>query len=106
MRTLYIAVCIAGTLIPLSQFFLWLSDHGLDLPALYAEVMGSQLSLFAWADVLITAVALIPFMIVEARRIGLPRVWLPILGTCCVGLSLGLPLFLLLRHDHMAKGVA
>jgi len=34
----------------------------------------------------------------EGRRINLKRLWLPVLATLTVGVSLGLPLFLLLTE--------
>jgi hypothetical protein len=45
-------------------------------------------------DVVISALALVAFILIEGTRIGLARRWMPIVATCIVGVWLGLPLFL------------
>jgi hypothetical protein len=37
-------------------------------------------------------------MRMESQRIGLRRVWIPVVATLCVGVSLGLPVFLSMRE--------
>jgi hypothetical protein len=61
------------------------------------------LSLFAWADVLIAAIVLISFIRIEGNRQSMQNLWVPILATCTVGVSFGLPLFLLMREISYAK---
>ena len=46
----------------------------------------------------ITAIVLIAFIRVEGRRMNVPNLLAPILGTYLVGLSFGLPLFLYFRE--------
>ena len=82
-------------------------DNGLDLPLLIRQAAQLRVGAFAWLDVLVSALVLLGFMIAEGRRLQLRHVWLPVVGTCTVGVSLGLPLFLLLREirleQHMEK---
>jgi len=82
-------------------------DNGLDLPLLVRQAAQLRVGAFAWLDVLVSALVLVGFMIAEGRRLRLRYVWLPVVGTCTVGVSLGLPLFLLLREirleQHMEK---
>jgi len=82
-------------------------DNGLDLPLLIRQAAQLRVGAFAWLDVLVSALVLLGFMISEGRRLQLRHVWLPVVGTCTVGVSLGLPLFLLLREirleQHMEK---
>jgi len=40
---------------------------------------------------------------IEGKRIGLARRWLPIAASCLVGVSLGLPLFLYQRQVHLER---
>jgi hypothetical protein len=54
-------------------------------------------------DILIAAVATIVFMIVEARRIGLRRVWVYIVLIPLVALAFALPLFLAARERHLSS---
>lgn len=101
MQALYIFLCIAGAVLPLSQFVPWLSAHGLDVPLLLLQATSSHISAFAWADVLISGIAVAVFIFAEGRRLAMRHWWLPL---CClaVGPSLALPLFLLLRERHLA----
>ena len=56
---------------------------------------------FFGLDVLLTALVVCAFVIVEGRRIGLRRLWMPIAAVCLVGVSLGLPLFLYQRQRRL-----
>ena len=103
MIQLYAVLCVAGTLLPFSQFLPWLLEHGLDLPLLLSEIVSSRIAAFAWADVLVSAVALLVFIAVEGRRLAMQRLWLPVAATCCVGVSLGLPLFHLMREQQLRR---
>jgi hypothetical protein len=102
MRSLYLVLAITGTVLPLSQFIPWVADHGLD-PALFVDqLMVTSISRFFAFDLIVTAVAAISLMLIESRRSQVPRVWLPIIGTLTVGVSLGLPLFLAMREQALA----
>lgn len=103
LRAAYAVLALAGTLLPLSQFAPWLAAHGLAVPLLLQQAFGAPVAAFAWFDVLVSAAALLLFMLVEAHRLGMPRPWLPILGLCLVGVSLALPLFLFLREGHAGR---
>jgi hypothetical protein len=102
MQVLYAMLCIVGAVLPLSQFAPWVLAHGLSVPLLVQQAVSTPVSAFAWADVLVSALACMAFIGAEGRRLAMPRLWLPLL--CCVGVgpSLGLPLFLLLRERHLA----
>ena len=103
MIQLYAVLCVAGTLLPFSQFLPWLLEHGPDLSLLLSDIVSSRIAAFAWADVLVSALALIVFIAVEGRRLAIQHLWLPVAATCCVGVSLGLPLFLLMREKQLRR---
>ena len=102
MRFVYLLLCIAGTALPLAQFVPWLSTNGLNVPLLVQQATSSNIAAFAWADVLVSALATIALICVEGRRLGMRRLWLP-LSSLLVGPSLALPLFLLLREQHLVE---
>lgn len=102
MKRFYILMCIAGTALPLSAFVPWVVEFGLDLP-LFWQGLSEPLSAFAWLDVVISALVLFAYIVVEGSRLDMKRLWLPIVATCCVGVSLGLPLFLYLRECHVSQ---
>lgn len=70
-----------------------------------ANRRASPLSAFAWLDMLVSALAVIVFVLYEGRRLHMPRAWLALPGLC-VGVSLALPLFLWMREGHMQQGPA
>ncbi|MEM9604834.1 MAG: DUF2834 domain-containing protein [Pseudomonadota bacterium] len=100
MTRFYALMCVVGTVLPLSAFVPWVLEFGLDLNFLLSGAFVNRVAAFAWLDVIVSAVVLLVFIWVEGRRQGMTRLWLPTLGTCTVGVSLGLPLFLLLRERH------
>ena len=104
MVRFYALMCFLGTVVPYSALVGWgVENGGLDVAAMLAEIAGSRMSLFAWADVLVSAVVLIAFIRHEGRRASIPGLWMPIAGTCAVGVSLGLPLFLLMRERELRR---
>ena len=101
MVKFYAVMCVLGTALPYSALVTWAVENGgLDVAAMLAEIVSSRMSLFAWADVLVAAVVLVYFIRSEGRRSSISGLWMPILGTCAVGVSLGLPLFLLMREKE------
>lgn len=102
LKNIYIVCCLLGVLLPYSQFLPWVVEHGLSPILLLTEITESKLSAFAWLDVVVSAVALLTFAGVESRRLGMKHLWVIWLATLTVGISLGLPLFLLLREYHFS----
>lgn len=104
MQLVYLLLCMAGTALPLAQFVPWLSAHGLNVPLLLQQATATHIAAFAWADVLVSGIAVFVFIVVEGHRLGMRRLWLPLV---CMGVgpSLALPLFLLLRERHLEREV-
>ncbi len=105
MQRIHAVLCIVGALLPLAAFVPWLAGHGLDVPLLLQQAVSTPVSAFAWSDVAVSAVVLAVFAMAEGRRIGMPHAWRPLLGLA-VGVSLALPLFLLLRERHLQARAA
>lgn len=98
MKWVYLSLCVLGTALPLSQFGPWLMENGLAVPLLLSEAFGSRIAAFAWLDVIVSAVVVLVFVVVEGRREGIPHLWVPFVAMFTVGVSLALPLFLLQRE--------
>lgn len=96
-------MCFLGVLLPYSAFMPWLVENGVNLGILLMEIMESKISLFAWLDVIISAVVLLVFIWVEGKRTKISNLWLPTIATIAVGVSLGLPLFLFMREIHFER---
>ena len=100
-KTLYLALCLAGVLVPYWQFLPWLLQHGLNLRLFAGELFANRIGAFFGMDVIVSAVALLAFTRIESARLGIRRRWLVLLAVLTVGVSLGLPLFLYLREPHL-----
>ena len=103
MTRLYLFAGFAGTLLPFAAFGEWTTHHGFSPAQMMTVIWQQPLALFAWLDVIITALVLVIFADIEARRTGMSRRWIAPIATCCIGPSLGLPLFLYLRDQHLTS---
>ncbi len=100
-RHAYLILCALGVLLPYWQFVPWLAEHGLDLRLFVRELFSTRVGGFFGMDVIVSAGVLCFFVATEGRRLGVRHRWLPVAAVLCVGVSLGLPLFLYLRQLHM-----
>ena len=96
--TIYIILCVLGALIPLAVFVPFALENGLDMGLFVQEMFGTQVSSFLSADLIISSLTLWAFIYFELRKRQIKYWWLAIIANVGVGLSLGLPLFLLLRE--------
>ncbi len=99
-KTVYLLLCVLGTILPYSQFVPWVLQHGLDLRLFVAELFSTRIGGFFGMDVLVSAIVLWVFVAAEGRRIVVRHRWAPVAATLAVGVSLGLPLFLYLREGR------
>ena len=105
-RRFYFGLCLLGLLVPNAAFWPWLLTHGLDPKRFLLDLFANGVSAFFGLDVVLSALALSGFVLLEGTRLRLRRRRLPILATCLVGVSLGLPLFLYQRQVHLERGAA
>jgi hypothetical protein len=98
LRQIYLALCVPGTVLPYTQFLPFLREHGLNLPLFFDELFSTRIGAFFGWDVIVSAVVLWVFVLVEGRRAGVKHLWAPIAASLLVGVSLGLPLFLYQRQ--------
>lgn len=98
MKTTYLLITLLGILFPYAAFMPWLIAHGADIPLLWDQATANPISVFAWADVVISAAALLVFIVTDSIKNTVKHSYLAILGTLLVGVSCGLPLYLYLRE--------
>ena len=105
LRWIYLGLVILGTILPMRYFIAWFQENGFDLSkmveAWHANAASSGL---VW-DLTIAALALTIWIIAEVyvRKdywVGI----VSIIATFCIGVSAGLPLYLLLR-SRPVKGL-
>jgi hypothetical protein len=100
---LYLILCVAGTILPCSQLFPFLAEHGFDIPLMIEQLFANRISGFFGLDVIVSSIVLWVLVITEGRRLQMKRLWVYIVCNLAVGLSLGLPLFLYMRERKIAK---
>ena len=97
-KNIYLLLCVLGVVLPYSQFVPWVMENGLHIGLLFRQLFASRAGGFFGMDVLVSSLVLVVFMQVERGRLTMRFRWLPIVGLCAVGVSLGLPLLLYLRE--------
>ena len=98
MANFYLALCVVGVVVPYGFFLPWLIDNGLNISLFITELVSTRVGAFCGADVIVAGVALFGFMFADGHRAGMKWLRAPVVGTHCVGVSLGLPPFLYLRE--------
>lgn len=93
-RQLYLGLSVLGALVPLWSFGQWLMLNGLDTEQFFMDLSANKISLFAWLDVIISAVVLLLTCWRSEFNLSLPQQIGVTLATCCIGVSCGLPLLL------------
>jgi hypothetical protein len=100
-RNLYLALCIAGTVLPYTQLLPFLREHGFDLRLFFEQLFSNRIGGFFGWDVIVSSLVLWTFVVIDGRRAGVKHLWAPVAANLAVGVSLGLPLFLYLRETRL-----
>ncbi|HEV2860462.1 MAG TPA: DUF2834 domain-containing protein [Pyrinomonadaceae bacterium] len=103
MQRLYLFAAFVGAALPLIYLFRFLAAHGPDLRLLLGQLFQTDISAFFGVDVIISGLVLLVFIGREGRRLGVRGLWVCVLSTLLVGVSLGLPLFLFFRERRLAR---
>lgn len=103
MKTVYLCLAIAGTLLPYGAFAPWLIEHGMDAAALVELASVNAISIGAWLDVIVVACTLVVFIIVDGAKHNVGYRYLSVFGTFVIGPSCGLPLYLYLKEHQRDK---
>jgi hypothetical protein len=104
-KSVYLILCVAGTVLPCIQLAPFIRDHGLNVRLFVEQLFSNPVSAFFGVDVIVSSVVLWALVIIEGRRAGMKHLWAPIAANLMVGVSLGLPLFLYMREGRsLASG--
>ena len=102
----YLILCVAGTVLPYSQLVPFLRDHGLDTSLLVQQLFANRVSGFFGLDVIVSSLVLWIFVYTEGKRLKMSHLWVYVVANLVVGVSLGLPLFLLVRESKLGSAVS
>lgn len=105
-KTIYLLLCIAGTVLPYSEFIPFLQNNGLDLSLFFEQLFANNVSGFFGMDVIVSSLVLWVFVYAEGRRLKMRHLWIYIVCNLLVGVSLGFPLFLLMRQAKLDQSAA
>ncbi len=107
-KHVYLILCVLGFALPYSQFVPWVLENGLYMKYFVQQLFANHIGGFFGLDVLVSAIVLFRFVRYEGQRLGMHRLWAPVVATLLVGVSLGFPLFLYLREVALEsqRGVA
>ena len=105
LKTVYLLLCVVGTVLPYSQLIPFLSANGLNIPLLVDQMFANRVAAFFGLDVIVSSIVLWVLVFNEGRRSGVKHLWAPIVANLAVGVSLGLPLFLYMRETQLEKAV-
>lgn len=103
MVRFYLVLSVLGILLPYGAFVPWLAANGVDIGLLFSEAVANPISIFAWLDVLVAAIALLGFIVVDGQRYKVKYRYFAVLGTLLVGVSFGLPLYLYFKEKQSFK---
>lgn len=98
----YLLLTILGAVLPLMYFAGFLLENGLDLNLFFAQLWVNSISRFFAMDVLISGIVTIVFVVAETRRLKIKGGNWSLLGLSA-GVSVALPLFLLVRSVHIDR---
>ena len=101
MKTVYLLLTILGIVLPYGALVPWLLTNGVDVELLVEHATANPISVLAWLDVIIAAIALLAFIISDSRVNKVKGALYAIIGTLTVGVSFGLPLYLYLRQRQL-----
>lgn len=101
IQTAYLILCILGTILPYSQFVPFLVEHGLNLQLFFEQLFVNRISSFFGMDLIVSSLVLWVFVFWEGSRLGMKNLWIYVASNLLVGVSLGLPLFLLMRQRKL-----
>ena len=98
LQTTYLILYILGSILPYSQLVPFLLEHGLNLQLFFEQLFVNRISSFFAMDLIVSSLMLWIFVFWEGSRLGMKNLWVYIASNLLVGVSLGLPLFLLMRQ--------
>ena len=103
LQTLYLIGCVLGFVLPYSQLIPFAIDHGFDWQLFFEQLFVNHISSCFALDVIVSSFVFWVLVWVEGSRLKMENLWVYVVANLTVGLSLGLPLFLLMRERKLTQ---
>ncbi|BBH22352.1 hypothetical protein Back11_36970 [Paenibacillus baekrokdamisoli] len=101
----YLLLTFLGIVLPYWYFIPFLQTHGFDVKELVNQLFVNKISGFFAMDVIVSSVVLWYFILIEGKKLGMKRLWVYVIASLAVGVSLAFPLFLYIRERQKSRGV-
>jgi hypothetical protein len=103
LQDTYLILCILGIALPYSQLIPFLLENGLNFERFFEQLFINRISAFFGRDVVVLSLVMWTFVWVEGSRLKMKNLWIYIASNLLVGVSLALPLFLLMRQRKLEE---
>jgi hypothetical protein len=103
LQVIYLILCILGFVLPYSQLVPFLLEHGLDIKLFFEQLFANRISGFFGMDVAVSSLVFWTFVFGEGTRLKMRHLWVYVVCNLLVGVSFGLPLFLLIRQRQVEQ---
>ena len=104
-RHVYAGLCVPAALLPWTPLVPWLAAHGINVPLFVRDLFANGVAAAFAIDIIVSAVVVCTFVLIEGRRLGVRHLWAPIVSTFVIGVCFALPLFLYLRERRLDNTV-
>ena len=99
---IYGVIALVALIATQTSLVVHLVDGG-TLSSFITDSVVNPAATFLTLDAVLAALSALVLMVVESRRIGIPRVWLYVALSFIVAISVALPLFLIERQRRLAQ---
>lgn len=106
MRNFLFLMAAIGTIVPWLFFGEFIATNGLDIVTFVTQPFVNSVASGITADLLISSAVFWAWSSADARERGVANWWVVIPATLLVGLSLALPLYLIMRESRTAPAHA
>jgi hypothetical protein len=102
-KWLYLLLLVIGTVLPYSQLVAFAGEHGFAPAVFFEQLFANRVAAMNALDVLISSAVLWVFVYAEGARLGMKHLWVYVVANLLGGVSVGLPLFLLMREVRLEQ---
>ncbi len=103
MARFWLLMTLVGTVVPYVFFVPWAIEHDFNIPLLFVQNSETLADRFFTADLILTGLCFLIYIIARERRRHVPCYGLAIAGLLLVGISCGLPLYYFLEERQRLR---
>ena len=103
LQAIYILSCVLGFVLPYSQLIPFAIEQGFSPRVFFEQLFINHISSCFALDVIVSSFVFWILVFIEGSRLEMKNLWVYILANLTVGLSFGLPLFLLVRQGRLTR---